>query len=215
MKFWHSRILRDIVEVVAIALAGVWAIYVFAYQTVIVPAIKPPSLVATIQMRHVGNEGPLAVIRLDESLHNTGINDVHFLGYSITVLGMRVLPSSTAQPAKTENGGNVLEPYYTFSKPSVVYRDAFLTQLADPTTGRDLFLYPGQLTTLSREFYVPRAKFTRLVAWLITTYTKDENHTIPTTMTIEPSGRPHFASQAAGAAVFMYNEPLAELDLSE
>jgi hypothetical protein len=211
----RSRLVRDVAEVVAIVLAGAWAIYTFAWQNLLVPAIRPPSLVATIQMRHVGNEGSLAVIRLDESLHNTGINTVHFLGYSITVLGERVRPSATALPAKTENGGNVLEPYYTFSKPSVVYRDAFLTQLADPTTGRDLFLYPGQLTTLTREFYVPRAKFTRLVAWLIATYTKNENRTIPTTMTIEPSGRPHFDSQAPDGVVFMYNEPLAELDLSE
>ncbi len=211
----RSRLVRDVAEVVAIVLAGAWAIYTFAWQNLLVPAIRPPSLVATIQMRHVGNEGPLAVIRLDESLHNTGINTVHFLGYSITVLSERVRPSATALPAKTENGGNVLEAYYTFSKPSVVYRDAFLTQLADPTTGRDLFLYPGQLTTLTREFYVPRTKFTRLVAWLITTYTKNEKRTIPTTMTIEPSGRPHFDSQAPDGVVFMYNEPLAELDLSE
>lgn len=215
MKVWHSRILRDVAEVVAIALAGAWAIYVFAYQNLLVPALRPPSLIATLEMRHVGNEGDLAVVRIDENMRNAGINTVQFLGYSITVLGMRVLPSATAQPAQTDDGGNLMETYYTFSKPAVVYRDAFITVAANPTVGRDLFLYPGQTTTLSREFYVPLHKYRRLVAWLITTYTKDQNHTIPTTMTIRPSGLPHFDFHAPNGAVFMFNEPLAELDLAE
>jgi hypothetical protein len=211
----RSRLIRDVAEVVAIVLAGTWAIYTFAWQNLLVPAIRPPSLEATVQMRHVGNNGSLAVIRIDETLRNTGINTVHFLGYSITVLGTRVRASATPQAAQTPDGGNVLEPYYTFSKPVVVYRDAFITQLANPTVGRDLFLFPGQVATLTREFYVPRAKFQRLVTWLVATYTKDERHTIPTTMTIEPSGRPHFESRAPEDVVLMYNEPLAELDLSE
>jgi hypothetical protein len=212
----RSRLIRDVAEVVAIVLAGAWAIYTFAWQNLLVPAIRPPSLDATVQMRHVGNEGSLAVIRLDETLHNTGINTVYFLGYSITVLGTRVRPSATPQAAQTDDGGNTLETYYTFSKPTVVYRDAFITQLANPAIGRDLFLYPGQVATISREFYVPRAQFQRLVTWLVTTYTKDDRHTIPTTMTIEPSGRPHFESRAPhGVAVYMENEPLAELDLAE
>jgi hypothetical protein len=211
----RSRLIRDVAEVVAIVLAGAWAIYTFAWQNLLVPAIKPPSLDATVQMRHVGNEGSLDVIRIDETLRNTGINKVHFIGYSVTVLGERVLPSATPQPAQTDDGSNELQPYYTFSKPTVVYRDAFLTQLANPALGRDLFLFPGQVTALSREFYVPRVKFTRLVAWMVITYTKDDSRTIPTTMTIEPSGRPHFDSQAHDGVVFMMNEPLAELDLSE
>jgi hypothetical protein len=211
----QSRLIRDVAEVVAIVLAGAWAIYTFAWQNLLVPAIRPPSLDPTLQMRHVGNEGSLAVIRLDETLRNTGINKVHFLGYSVTVLGERVRPSVTPQPAQTNDGGNLLETYYMFSKPAVVYRDAFITQLANPAIGRDIFLFPGQVSTLSREFYVPRARFTRLVAWLVITYTKDDRHTIPTTMTIEPSGRPHFDSQAPDGVVYEVNEPLAELDLSE
>jgi hypothetical protein len=211
----RSRLIRDVAEVVAIVLAGAWAIYTFAWQNLLVPAIKPPSFEATVQMRHVANEGSLAVIRIDETLRNTGINTVHFLGYSITVLGMRVLPSATPQPPQMDDGGNVRETYYTFSKPVVVYRDAFITNLANPAVGRDLFLFPGQVTTLSREFYVPRGKFQRLVTWLVANYTKNESHTIPTTMTIAPSGRPHFKSHAPDGVVMMYNEPLAELDLSE
>lgn len=211
----RSRHIRDVAEVVAIVLAGAWAIYTFAWQNLLVPAIRPPSLEATIQMRHVGNDGPFAVIRLDETLRNTGINTVQFLGYSITVLGMRVLPSATPQPAQTDDGGNALQAYYRFSKPAVVYRDAFLTEVANPGIGRDLFLYPGQVTALSREFYVPAHKYTRLVAWMITTFTKGQSHTIPTTLTIRPSGLPHFDSHAPHDTVYMLNEPMAELDLSE
>src|SRR5215469_7424819 len=91
MKLWQSHFLRNIVEVCAIIIAGAWAFYVFAYQNVIVPSLAPPTPTFTVQMHHVGNNGRLAVVRIDETIRNIGTVPVYFLGHAMTVLGTKVV----------------------------------------------------------------------------------------------------------------------------
>ncbi len=209
MKREHARTVRDLIEVVAIVLAGAWALYVFVYQNVILPGLADPTPTFLVTMRHVGNDGPFAVVRLEETVRNIGTVRVHFAGHSLTVLGMNVLPANAH--ATPPPPGEPLSTYTRFTKPGVVYRDAFVTQLGDRAQRQDLFLEPGQQFTISHEFYVPKNKYERLVAWLIATYTKYDSATIPTKLTIRPSGLPRFVWNSS--ALLQAAEPVAELDL--
>jgi hypothetical protein len=206
----HARTLREIVEVVAILLAGIWALYVFVFENEIRPAFAPPTPSFTVEMRHVGDDRNLAVVRVEVTLRNPGSADVKFLGYSLTVFGSKVIGAASPRPAAADPFENKLEAYNTYSKAEPVFRDAFVTSQGNPKATHGLFLNAGQTTTLSDEFYVPKGRFDRLVAWLISDYT-NLNTSIPTQMTIKPDGRPKFTTR--GNFIYSISAPLAALDL--
>jgi len=206
--------LRDTVEVAAIVLAGAWALYVFVYQNGIKPGLAPPTLSFSVAMRHVGDDGNLAVIRVDETIRNDGTVRAHFLGHSLTVCGSRVMALKSPAPATANSYSNVLFAYYAYSKEQPVFRKAFVTQLGDPSTGVDLFVEPGETTQYNVEFYVPRGRFDRLTTFIASVFTKDDAKPIPTTMTIGSSGRTRFhVSPRATASTVEYNAAVGEIDL--
>jgi hypothetical protein len=211
LRLPHARALREIVEVVAILLAGIWALYVFVFENEIRPALAPPAPTFDVEMRHVGDDRNLAVIRVEVTMRNPGTADVNFLGYSVTVLGSKVIGTASPLPAKSDAFNNELEAYTTYSKGEPVFRDAFVTQQGNPKTPRGLFLKAGQTTTFSNEFYVPKGRFDRLVAWLIANYT-NSSATIPTQMIIKTSGRPAFITPQ-NIPMYGIGAPLAALDL--
>jgi hypothetical protein len=209
MQREHTRTVRDLVEVVAIVLAGAWALYVFVFQNVILPGLAEPTPTFAVTMRHVGNDGPFAVVRLEESIRNIGTVRVHFIGHSLTVLGMNVVPAEPGPALRRASAA--LYSYSRFTPSRVVYRDAIVTALGDDNEHRDLFVEPGQEITISREFYVPRQSFDRLEAWLVAAFTKNDQQTIPTTLSFRANGVPRFTWKVSGILSAM--EALAQLDL--
>ena len=204
-KRHRVRMLRDAVEVAAIVLAGAWALYVFVYQNGIKPGLAPPSLSFSVTMRRVGDDGNLAVIRIDETIRNDGSVRAHFLGHSLTVYANRVIALESPAPATSKGYSNVLNAYYAYSKDQPVFRDAFVTQLGDSRTGVDMFVEP----------YVPRGRFDHLTTYLASVFTKNDVNPIPTTMTIDSSGRTrfHVSPRAKSLTVVDYNAVVGEIDL--
>ncbi|HTU81763.1 MAG TPA: hypothetical protein VMF61_06515 [Candidatus Acidoferrales bacterium] len=207
----HARTLREVAEVVAIVLAGAWALYVFVYENRIAPAFAPVAPSFSIALRHVGNDGNLAVIRLDEAIRNPGSTVVGFLGYSVTVLGSNVVARASPRPANHQPFVDTLEAYYTFTQPVPVFREAFVTAAGDPNSGKGLFVEPGQTTAFARELYVPLRRFDRLTVWIVARYTKGFTF-VPTTLVIEKSGIPAFPTRG-NAETYEISQPMAELDL--
>lgn len=203
--------LRESAEVVAIVIAGLWALYVFVYENRIKPALAPPSPIIAVEMRHVGNDGDLAVIRLDETIRNPGAAAVYFLGYSVTVLGSNVIAPSSPAPATTQDFTNELEAYNTYSHAKPIYRDAFVTEEGTRGAGHGLYVQPGQTTAFSKEFYVPRRRFDHLTAWVVAVCTTSDA-SIPTTMTIKPPRLPSFHI-VSGVPAYRIAAPMADLDL--
>lgn len=207
----HARTLRELAEVLAIVLAGLWALYVFVYENRIKPALQPPTPSFSVKMSHVGNDGGLAVVQVDESIQNPGSAEVYFLGYSVTVLGSNVIPLESPAPEKRQTLKSKLQAFYAYSRPQAVYRNAFVTSQGDPRATSGLSVQPGQTTTFSNEFYVPLRRFDHLTAWIKAVYTNSSTSTA-TTFTIEPSGLPRFRFPA-NAPVYEISTPVAELDL--
>lgn len=208
----HVRTSREVVEVVAILLAGFWALYVFVYENRIKPTLAPPIPSVSVTIRHTGNDGGLAVIRLDDTISNPGGMTVHFLGYALTVLASNVTATSSRQPATTDGLTNNLRAYYRYSRAVPVFREAFVTHSGDPRTPRDLVVEPGQTLKFNTEFYVPLKRFDHLTAWVNAVYTKS-SATIPTTMTIKPSGLPQFTTRTTPTEFYGIGSPIADLDL--
>jgi hypothetical protein len=207
----HTRTLRDVVEVAAILVAGIWALYVFVYENRIVPALAPPTPSISVELRHVGNDGNLAVIRLVETIHNPGPTEVYFLGYAVTVFGDRVIASPSRQPAKASIEQNDLEAYNTYSPQIPIFREAFVTAQGNRNSGRGMQLEPLQTETTNKEFYVPRSGFDRLTARVVAVYVKSAD-AIPTTLVITPSGLADFQTPA-NLPIYRLSAALSELDL--
>lgn len=207
----HARTLRELIEVLAIVLAGLWALYVFVYENRIRPALQPPTPIFSVAMHHVGNDGGLAVVQVDESIRNPGSAAVYFLGHSLTVLGSNVIPLDSPAPEKPQPLKDELQAFYVYSHPRVVYRNAFVTLQGDPRAGSGLFLQPGQTATFSEDVYVPRRRFDHLTAWIRAAYLNTSTN-VPTTLTVEPSGLPQFHWQG-DVPVFQVSTAIAQLDL--
>jgi hypothetical protein len=206
--------LRDAVEVAAIVLAGAWALYVFVYQNGIKPGLAPPALSFSVAMRRVGDDGNLAVIRVDETIHNNGSVRAHFLGHSLTVYGSRVIALKSSAHATSNSDSNILNAYYAYSKEQPVFREAFVTRLGDPRTGVDIFVEPGETLPYTVEFYIPRGRFDRLTTYIASVFTKDDAKSIPTTMTVDRSGRTRFhVSPRSESLTVEYNALVGEIDL--
>jgi hypothetical protein len=208
MTLARSRMVRDVVEICAIVIAGVWAFYIFVFQNVLVPSFANPTPTFTVQMRHVGNDGPFAVIRIDETIHNIGTVPIHFLAHAVTVLGTEVAarPPGARPPAAPGE----FSAYAQFSAPKIVYEKTIVTHLGDPKQDTEILLEPGTQTEFALEFYVPRDRFSRLVAWLAAGYTKT-TRTIPTAIKISRTGVRGFDWTTDD--VFQTFRPAAELDL--
>jgi hypothetical protein len=207
----HVRNARDVIEVFAILLAGAWALYVFVYENNVRPTLAPPSPVFTVEMHHVGNDGPLAVVRIDETIHNVGTVRVHFTGYSVTVFGMRIRPQAHPEVTTLASDGGTNYVYSDFGVRHVVYRYVMLTTLGDAKSPKDLFVEPGANVSFSDEFYVPRSDFDRLQAWLVGAFTKNDNHPVPTSIAFGRTGLPDFKSNDPDLEI--YKVPIAQLDL--
>lgn len=65
--------IRDIVEIVAIVAAGVWALYVFVYEQRIKPASEPPAILLTGSMQKVGQHNGLVQISYSATVRNIGL----------------------------------------------------------------------------------------------------------------------------------------------
>ena len=209
----QTRIVRDTAEIVAIVLAGAWALYVFVFQNVVVPAMAPPTPIITVTMKHVGNDGPLAVVQLNENFRNAGTVPVFFMAWATTVFGMKVLPETNLQPASGSSLENELHAYYRLSHPVAVFRDAHITDRGSRGSPYGLWLNPGQVDEISHEFFVPRSRFPFLEARVVDVYSKDTKHVIPTVLSIDRSGLAYPHTVAPDAAV-QSNVLAAELDLA-
>jgi hypothetical protein len=85
-------------------------------------------------MRRVGDDGNLAVIRVDETIHNDGSVRAQFLGHSLTVFASLVVALKARVPATSKSYSNVLAACYANSKEEPVFCSAFVTQVGDPST---------------------------------------------------------------------------------
>jgi hypothetical protein len=208
---------RDVVEIVAITLAGLWALYIFVYENRIKPAIAPPELSVSAQMERVGAHDGFAVVRVQTHIKNVGTVPAQFLGFSVTILGSRFLPYRPSVPNPLGPYVQEFRPFYSFTKPVVVYRWAYLTNATNPAIQADLRLNPGESSDKDTIVYAPMRAVDHLALYISNAYVKDTNHRIRTTLSYGPDGTPEFSvssADARGVEVHRIEAQVAALDIS-
>lgn len=154
---------RDIVEIVAIVAAGIWAFYTFVYENQIKPANSAPETQIESSLTRLGQHDGLIAVRSKIVIKNVGVSDVWFYGIAETVLASTVrLHSARASPLATNGPTRLIEAAWSTSRPIRVFAYAKLMKLADPSATSTIDLRPGQTVPIDRLFYIPDGRFDQL-----------------------------------------------------
>lgn len=86
----RARFVRDVVEVVAFALAAVWAIYTFWYQQHWLPRQVPPMVVVSVDLTATGERDGLLALTAHVKLRNPGTSRVRMLAQNLVLVGAHV-----------------------------------------------------------------------------------------------------------------------------
>jgi len=157
-------VIRDVVEIVAIVAAGLWAAYTFVYENQVKPALSKPEMQFESTMTRLGERKGLVAVRLHGSLSNIGKNEVWLYGIAQSVVGLTVRPRRYAVRPAPNAGANTFlsEPDWQTDRPTGVFTTAFLTRLADPAATSGFDLEPGQSFPIDRVFYIAARRFDQL-----------------------------------------------------
>ena len=205
-------IVRDVVEIVAILAAGIWAFYVFAYENRIKPAAAEPEVNVTASMQRLSQRNGLLAVGLHLELHNIGTVRAHFLGMAINVYGRRIVVGPRA-PARPQGTRYDFEGFYRMTPEVPVYSYAYITQLGDPSTGEDSLLDPGSTIENDRTFYVPERQFDLLTLAIDAPFTKFDKTTLPSRLTVSRLGAVRVA-HVRSPDIEQYNiDPVTSLDV--
>jgi hypothetical protein len=206
-------IVRDVVEVLAILAAGVWAFYIFAYENRIKPSMANPDVDVTASIQKIGERNGLIAIGLHLRLQNIGTVKAHFLGLAVNVYGQRVVSSVSHVSPQRNPLKYVFAGFYRTGQPVPVYTYAYVTHLGDPLSQEETELGPGTAIDNYRTFYVPHNRFDLLTVGVDAPYTKFEDSPIPTHLVVMAHGDVRVATLIS-SRVELYNiTPVTSLDV--
>lgn len=205
---------RDVVEILAILAAGIWAFYIFAYENRIKPSFASPDLDVTASMHKISERNGLIAVGLHVDFHNIGTVKADILAVAINVYGQRVLEVAP----RTGRAGHPLKyvfaGYYQTGGFVPVYSNAYVTKHGDSTTTEVTDLDPGTTVKNYWTFYVPRGRFDLLTLGINAPYTKYENASFPTHLVTTPQGDVRVVVKGDESKLERYNTiPVTSLDL--
>lgn len=208
--------MRDIVEVVAIVAAGIWAFYVFAYENRIKPSLADPNVDVSATMRKLSERNGLIGVGLDVQFHNVGTVRAHFLGLAVNVYGQRIVGSASKVAPKPSRLEYEYSGFYRAAPPVPVYSIAFITQLGDPLSPKalqDLPLEPGSTANYERTFYVPQGRFDLLMLGVDAPYTKFEAPTVVSHLDVTAGGAARVVVSSPSPPFRFKAMPVTALDI--
>jgi len=182
------RIIRDVVEIVAILAAGFWAFYVFVYENRIKPSFTEPQINIGATMQKSSQRAGAVGVLLKTDVRNVGTVRFYFVGYSVTVLGSRLMLSTRVLPPEGSDWSEVTHTSFTLSKPVAVYGFGFITGLGNPSSPMGGQLEPAGSLEEEHTFYIPARRFDLLTAHVDACFAKYNNRTIPSRLVFRKGG---------------------------
>lgn len=180
--------IRDLVEIVAIVAAGIWAIYVFVYTDRIEPFQKPVAPVVDASMTVEGAKGDLLAVRISQSIKNLGPGTLRVMGRSANVSGnsVRIPDDRSLHKVRMAKATDEVEERFTFSK----FETVFTYIVREPYA-----LAAGQTFSYSTIIYVPRNRYDGLILDSSFAYTRDQNAP-PASLIRNQVGIPDFSGRS-------------------
>ena len=148
---------RHLVEIVALSLAALWALYIFIYQERIKPGSEGPSVLPTLSVEHEPMLHGKEFIRVDLPVKDIGAADVSVVGGLINVYGLQYSSkeqTSNQQMYMETISSHALQP----GKP--VLLQSLLVRQQQLTGGLGEFhLTPGSTGNFRTDLAVPYEKY--------------------------------------------------------
>jgi hypothetical protein len=182
------RIVRDVVEVVAILAAGFWAFYVFIYENRIKPSFTDPQMNVTATLQKTSERNGAVGILMKTDVRNVGAVRFYYVGYSVTVLGAKMTLSTRPLPPERSSISESTSTYFRLSTFVPVYGYGFITTLGNPTSRQGGELEPGGDSNQEYTFYIPSGRFDLLKVHVDACFAKDADSTIPATLQYRHGG---------------------------
>ncbi|MGA9944179.1 MAG: hypothetical protein WBE79_01815 [Candidatus Cybelea sp.] len=164
--------LRDAVEVVAIVAAGLWALYVFAYEQRFKPASEPPSLRLTGSLYKLGTHHGLVQVAVKATIYNNGSTDATLIATGFTANGLRYAPNRTPAVDRSIGGLTVYQRDAHVASRTLIYRTVEMTRLASPKYSSSFTLQPGQGLPYSAIFAIKAGEFDAVALYGSIAYSK-------------------------------------------
>jgi len=213
----HDRLgliggIRDVVEIIAIVAAGVWAFYVFVYQNQVVPSLATPALEVSSRLERLGTHRNLVAIHVETKYRNIGSVTVYFLGVATAIYGERI--SATSGKHKATTNGVVVNFARDFvaSRGLLLFSSGYVTGLGNRSRTSNLWIEPGGESIEDHTFYVAESDgVDRIAVFSIARYTRFGDREVPTRIETAVDGYPSFVGDNANG--YQISAPTAELDL--
>ncbi len=186
---------RDVLEIVAILVAGIWALYVFVYEQRLKPAGELPSVVFTGSLHRLGEHAGLIQFGLRGNVLNNGRTDVSIIAVGFAADGLRYAPLAKPSVDRSVHSDTIYQRDARVVSRTLVYRLVELTRLAEPKYGSGFRLHPGQEVPYSATFAVKSGNFDAVTLYGSLAYTKfDVGGGYPTEVDHTPTGAVVFNS---------------------
>lgn len=205
--------MRDVVEIVAIVAAGIWAFYVFAYENRIKPAMASPDVNVKASMTRLSEHNGLIAIDLHLQFQNVSTVYAHFLGLAVNVYGQRIVASNSPQLERPASSRYRFRGFFRAQPRVPVYGYAYVTNLGDPSTAQDTKLDPGNTIENDYMFYVPKGRFDLLTLGVQFPFTKFDEATIPTHLAVTRQGEARVVTTLGPKVDQYYVIPVTSLDV--
>jgi len=187
--------IRDVVEIVAILAAGVWALYVFVYEQRIKPASEPPSLILTGSLHRLGAHDGLIRIGMTASILNNGHTDATLIATSFAAEGLRYTANAAPTTDRSIDGLTTYERDGRIASRTLVYRVVELTRQVSPKYSTSFTVGPGQTVPYSAIFVVKSGEFDSIALYGSLAYTKIKlEGGYPTKIEYTPTNAVYFES---------------------
>lgn len=205
--------IRDVVEIIAIISAGIWAFYVFAYDNAIKPSMASPAIEINASLRKLSARNGLIAVGLHTEFRNIGAVRAHFLAVATNVYGQRVVnvPNPLHEPKSLRYE---FTGHFRTTAPVPVYAYAYVTHLGDSTTHVDMALDPGTSVDTDRTFYVEGDRYDVLSVGIDVPYVKYDSGRFPTRIVTMPNGAARVIIGVDSSEIEQYNmNAITSLDL--
>jgi hypothetical protein len=188
-----SALVRDIVEVVAIIAAGIWALYTFVYAERVKPASERPTVQLTGSLHRLGERGGLVQMEYQATVRNIGHTRVNIIAVGFTVNGVKYTNAGTPATIEPFNGTSEFFRSARILSVQPVFRAVELTRFVKPEYGGGYEIDPGGQIPYSGIFLVRRNEFDTLTFDGSVADSKYDG-TYPTKTSILPNGAVYFTS---------------------
>jgi hypothetical protein len=153
-----ARVIRDIVQAIALIVAAMWGAYTFIYREIAVPARRPASLVVTPTLEAIGRRGDTVLARATFHMLNRSESKVYAPAIWYSVRGLKLQAVATEDTTflrLNREAANKTYPTSRFSQ----FTAADLIGAGKVTTAVESWFEPGAEQRVEQLLYIPADRY--------------------------------------------------------